>query len=170
MSKDEGLSLLDIAPQHELVPVGKEKLKVVGVSAEGVLALFKRFPDMGAWFKGGLKPEMMVKAAPEAIAAIIAAGCGTPGNEGAEAVARALPIETQLDVLEAIGRLTFKNGFGPFVERMLALAADAKSVNYGRAPATVSQPQSKPSPPSTAETRRNLATNPSTDFGLPLSR
>jgi hypothetical protein len=153
MSKDQGLSLLDIAPAFELVPVGDDQnLRVIGVSAEGVVALFKRFPEMGKWFAGGLKPEIMTKAAPEAIAAIIAAGCGTPGNEGAEEVARALPVETQLDVLEAIGRLTFKKGFGPFVDRIIALTAAAKSANYGRAKDMASQPQSKPSQPSTAET------------------
>lgn len=147
--REQGVSLLDIAPAFEIVQVSeKENLKVVGVSAKGVVALFTRFPEVQKWFAvagQNIKVAQLVNELPGAIEAIIAAGCGLPGNTAAEEVAGALPVEVQLDVLEAIGRLTFKNGFGPFVQRMLALSNAARSVNYGRAQDTKSPPASKPS-------------------------
>lgn len=156
--KEQGVSLLDIAPAFENVRVGEKDdkpvyLKVIGVSAKGVVNLFTRFPEVQKWFAvagQNIKVMQLVKELPGAIESIIAAGCGLPGNDAAEEMAGNLPVEVQLDILEAIGRLTFKNGFGPFVRRMLALSNAARSANYGRAPATNSPPASKPlSPPDT---------------------
>lgn len=146
-SQDEqGLSLLDLGPQKELVPVGKKKLAVTGVSVQGVFSIFARFPQIGQWFKGGrIDIAGLVEQAPGSIAAFISAGCGEPGNAAAEQVAASLALETQLDILEAIARLTFKNGFGPFVQRILALSEQAQSVNYGRVSDMKSPPISKDS-------------------------
>ena len=55
------------------------------------------------------------------VAAIIAAGCGYPGDEIAEDVASRLTIEAQVDLLSATLRLTLPGGFGPFVEKLTAL-------------------------------------------------
>ena len=102
------------------------------------------------WFKGGGKIDLtqLIDQTPDAIAAVIAAGCGEPGNEKAEATAAKLTMEAQLEVLEAIGRQTFAlKGFGPFVERMAALAETAAVHNYGRAVAMKSPQVSKPSLP-----------------------
>jgi hypothetical protein len=145
--REQGLSLLDIGPLYELVPAPNgKKLRVYGVSAKGIFAVFQRFPEVGSWFKGGKKVDMapLIAEAPDAIAAVIAAGCGKPGDMQAEEVAGLLPVETQLDVLEAIGRLTFKNGFGPFVQRIVALSEQAQSLNFGRGLAMRSPPASKP--------------------------
>lgn len=154
MSKNEpsGLSLLDIGPLYEDVPYGKRKVRVYGVSAAGILSVFQRFAEIGQWFRGssnGAKVDVkkLMAEAPAAIGAIIAAGCGSPGDAKAEKIAGLIPADTQLDILEAIGRLTFKNGFGPFVKRIVALSDAAKSVNYGRGQDTASPQTSKPSPP-----------------------
>lgn len=139
----QGLSLLDIGVDFRLVPVGKKKLRVQGISAESIFAVFARFPEVRSWLTpAGLKVDDMVKNAPAAIAAVIAACTGSPGNAKAEAVARALPIETQLDIVEAVAALSFKNGFGPFVQRIVALGAAVRSVNYGKAQGTSSPSQS----------------------------
>lgn len=146
---DQGLSLTDIGPLRELVSIGDKKLAVTGISAEGILVLFNRFPVLREWaLAGKITLSNVQTKAPDAIKAIIAAGCGQPGDEAAERVAATLAVETQLDVLEAIGRLTFTKGFGPFVNRIVALAAQARSVNYGRAPDTALPQTSKPSPQS----------------------
>ncbi len=145
--KEQGLSLLDIGRVSEKIQVGDKLLDVYGVSAKGIFEIFTRFPEVQGWFKGGkVNLNQLVAETPDAIAAIIAAGCGLPGDNVAEENASALPIETQLDILEAIGRLTFKNGFGPFANRIVALVAQAQSVNFGRAQVTKSPPVSKPSP------------------------
>lgn len=151
--KDQGLSLLDIGPLSEDVPVAEGRaLKVYGVSAKGVFALFKRFPNVGQWFKGGkIDGQGLIAEVPEAIAAIIAAGCGEPGNPQAEEAAEKMSVEVQLDVIEAIARLTFKSGFGPFVQRIVALSKQAESLNYGRVSATTSPAASKPASPQATE-------------------
>lgn len=149
--KEQGLSLLDIGPITESIPVAEGvSLKVYGISAKGLFSIFQRFPEVGKWFKGGVGKDgkvdlkVLVAEVPDTIAAVIAAGCGEPGNEIAEEHASLLPVEAQLDVLEAIARLTFRNGFGPFVQRIVALSQAAESLNFGRASATTSQAPSKP--------------------------
>src|SRR5487761_448403 len=106
MSEEQGLSLLDIGPQSEMVPVGEEKLNVYGVSAKGIFSLLTRFPQLRTWFAGqaGQKLDIgqLVAELPDGIAAIIAAGCGLPGNPAAEEAAAAMAVESQLDILEAI--------------------------------------------------------------------
>ena len=155
MSKSTGLTLLDIGPLTELVPVSdSQSLTVTGISAEGCLNLFARFPALQKYLVGGgISINDMLASAPELLAAIIAAGTGTPGDTEAERVALGLPIEIQMDILEAIGRLTFRSGFGPFVQRLIALTGVivvAKSDNSGKANSTTSPPVSKPlSPPDT---------------------
>lgn len=146
--QEQGLSLLDIGQLSENVPVGDGKsIKVYGVSAKGIFSIFQRFPQVLEWFKGGVPKQDLtpiLREVPEAIAAVIAAGCGHPGDERAEQAAENMTVELQLDVLDAIARLTFRNGFGPFVQRIVALSNQAASVNYGRAVPMNSPPQSKP--------------------------
>ena len=57
----------------------------------------------------------------EAVAALLAAGCGYPGDEKAETVAASLPINLQADLLAAVMRMTLPHGLGPFVEKLTAL-------------------------------------------------
>jgi len=150
MAREQGLSLLDIGVLTEKVQVSVKDgepvfIDVQGISSEGVLILFQRFPEMQSLMSGmgvAVKPVEILSAAPKAIAAVIAAGCGSPGNPESEAVASQLSVEVQLDILEAISRLTFRSGFGPFVKRIVALS-EAVSANYGRAPGTNSRLQSK---------------------------
>lgn len=155
----KGLGLIDIGPNSEMVPIRKNEdgslvsVEVLGVSAKGIVEVFKRYPEMMEWFKGGkVDLTTLISQAPDAMAAVIAAGCGDAGNEQAEEIASNLPMEAQLAILEAIGRQTFAlNGFGPFVQKIIALAAQAKSNNYGRAQVTKSPATLKPSlPPDTA--------------------
>ncbi len=150
----QGLSLLDIAPQSEDVKISEDTaLKVYGISVQDMVTLLQRFPEAQQWINGGkLDPAHFIKVAPHAIAAIAAAGCGLIGNEEAEKKAASLTIETQLDILEAIGRLTFRSGFGPFVQRITEVAnlAAVVSGNSGKGPDMNSPPALTPSPPSGA--------------------
>jgi hypothetical protein len=57
----------------------------------------------------------------DAVAAIIAAGCGYPGDDKAESVAANVSVDAQVDLLAAILRLTLPKGVGPFVEKLTAL-------------------------------------------------
>lgn len=140
---EQGLGLLDIAPAYEDVPVADAMLRVYGITSEDVIALFQRFPDAKNWFGGGkIDMAALGRTAPEAIKAIIAAACRACGNLRAEERAGQFTVEEQLNILEAIGRLTFRSGFGPFVARLASIARLAVSENSGRAPGTISQPTS----------------------------
>lgn len=153
--ENQGLSLDDLVPASEQVEVPNpnnpdkpQKLIVNGISAEGIVSVFKRFPQVKQWVTGtGIKVAELVNQFPAAVAAIIVVCTADRPNNALERKAARLSVETQLDILEAIGRLSFKNGFGPFVQRVVALSELAASVNYGRVPATKSPPVSKPLSP-----------------------
>ena len=154
MTKTPGLKLADLAPMSEDVPIGDSFLTVHGISAKDGLAVFQRFPKIvGMVSKEGFNLGSFLSVAPDAVAAIIAAACGDLGNEDAEAAAGNLSVETQFDILEATGRLTFSKGFAPFAQRIMALAEKAPSALSTRVPVMKSPPASKPSsPPDTPQT------------------
>jgi hypothetical protein len=74
----------------------------------------------------------------DAVAAILAAGCGYPGDEKAEAVAGRLSIDAQADLLATILRLTLPAGLGPFVEKLTALGGILDAAPSATAPASSS--------------------------------
>jgi hypothetical protein len=90
-----------------------------------------------------LTVEMIIAAAPDAAAAIIACGTGARQDAAAEAAADALPVEAQTDIIEAVAGLTFSKGLGPFVRRLTDMAVlFERAVEGGNAPANNSPPQS----------------------------
>jgi hypothetical protein len=152
MSNMPGLTLADLAAMSEDVPVGDSFIAVHGISARKALAIARRFPKLLNLING-FDLATFIDAAPDAVAAIIAAGTGHFEDEQAEADAGEATIEIQFDILQAIGRLTFKNGFGPFVEKIMRLAGSVPDfANSGKAPVTKSPPQSSSSlPPDTPQ-------------------
>jgi len=114
-------TLLDIANNPRTVPVQGHDIEVIGISAEGLTSLMLRFPEIGKMLSGGasnIDTAALAKMAPEAVAAVIAAGTGHPGEEKHERAAARLGIDDQLALLDEILRLTFPRGIGPFVERL----------------------------------------------------
>jgi hypothetical protein len=150
--KHGGLNLADLAPMSEDIAIGDNHLTVYGISAKNGLEIFKRFPKLVGMMGGGFDLGTFLTVAPDAVAAIIAAATGNLGDEAAEEAAANLSIETQFDILEAVGRLTFTKGFAPFVDRIMALGGvtsdnpskvpDMKS----QSPSKVSSPQDTPQP------------------------
>ena len=120
--------LMDIASTPARVEVRGTMVDVFGVSAEGVAYLLSNFPEIKALFSGkdvSFDTETIVTKAPKALAAIIAAGTGQPGNPEAEAVAASLGVDEQAELLAKIVELTFPRGIGPFAEAVNRLAAAA---------------------------------------------
>jgi hypothetical protein len=113
--------LLSIAPLVETVEVSGQKVSVPGVGLRGVASLFQRFPALRSVFQGGANLDDLVSVAPDAVAAVIAAGTGNPGSEKHEKAADGLPLDAQLDLLAAIKRVTMPKGPGPFVAKVSAL-------------------------------------------------
>jgi len=116
------VGLIDIAPRAETIDVQGTPVAVHGISAKGVAHLLGRFPELRKLMSGQeVETGQLMAMGGDAIAAIIAAGCGYPGDEKAEAVAGKLAIDAQADLLAAIVRLTLPAGLGPFVEKLTAL-------------------------------------------------
>ncbi len=117
-------SLLDIACVSESIALPKGHVAVYGVSAEGIAYLFSKFPEFRALITGrSVSAEEMIKLAPGAVAAIITCAIGEPGDQDDEKMAARLPLECQMDILEAAIRLTMPNGLTPFAERLARMAS-----------------------------------------------
>ena len=117
-------SLLDIAPSSETVDINGQKVSVYGVSAKGIASLLGRFPELRALMSGRqVDPEKLMSMGGDAVAAILAAGTGSPGDEEAERIAGLLSVEQQADLMESILRLTLPRGVGPFVEKLGKMGA-----------------------------------------------
>jgi hypothetical protein len=114
--------LLDIAPASETVTVRGTAVDVTGVSAHGFVGLMQRFPELRKYMTGVevTVPEIMAIAG-DAVAAIIAAGTGAPGDAKTEAVAARLSADDQATMLAAILRQTFPKGVGPFAKKLEGL-------------------------------------------------
>ena len=88
------VGLIDIAPSVETVDVQGTSVAVHGVSAKGVAHLLGRFPELRKLMTGQeVEAEQLMAMGGDAVAAIIAAGCGYPGDEtgrdgGGQALAR----------------------------------------------------------------------------------
>ena len=138
------MSLKNLKPLSATVTVRGEKIKVGGITNDGIFGLYVRFPIIPKWLSGNATLDDIMSSAPDALAAIIAASCGFPGDEEAEAVARKLTLDESAALLEKIIPFTMPDGLGPFVLRVnaigLALAgpqalSDGKSKADGTSPA-----------------------------------
>jgi len=136
------VGLIDIAPRFETIEVAGTPVSVHGISAKGVAHLLGRYPELRKLMTGQeVETGALMSMGGDAIAAIIAAGCGYPGDEQAEAVAGKLSIDAQADLLAAIVRLTLPAGLGPFVEKLTALGGILDAV-----PSATAQASKSPKP------------------------
>lgn len=159
-------SFMDIVAMPEIVKIDGQDCPVHGVSVDGLGALFQRFPWLleallsGNGVKIDLTPEQLIKEAPGAAVAIMAAALGYPGNEEAEAKVRLLPLGPQLEILVKAKKRTMPDGLSPFVESLKRLGVPVPdgliaSGNDGKA--STSQKQSSAPRTSTAGQRRKSA-------------
>jgi enoyl-CoA hydratase/carnithine racemase len=148
------VGLIDIAPAVETVDVQGAPVTVYGVSAKGLAHLLGRFPELRMLMTGQeVQTEQLMAMGGDAVAAIIAAGCGYSGDETAEAVAGKLSLDAQADLLAAILRLTLPKGIDPFVEKLTALGsilnAEPRSLSGAGGAPSDTAPASKSRRPST---------------------
>ena len=141
------VGLIDIAPCVETLDIQGSAVEVRGVSATGLALLLSRFPELRKLMTGlEVDSDQLIALGGEAIAAIIAAGCGYPGEEKAEAIAASLSLDMQADLLAAILRLTLPKGVGPFVSKLTGLASvlDVDAARSDTVQASMSQKPSTP--------------------------
>ena len=134
------VSAKDIAPVPRKVDIRGTVFVLKGLSFRHITELFAVFPDLATMIMGG-KPDLgrLIMGAPDAVAAIIAAGMRAPDE--AEHVAE-LVIEDQLALLTPTVELTMPNGIGPFAALM-----ERMGVGNGRAGAPAMRVQDTNSPP-----------------------
>ena len=116
--------LIDITPISKEVEIRGVKIPVTGFSASALAEIMARFPKLRKTVDGGaVEIEDIMLAGADAVAAIIAAGVGKPGDKGEEKIAAALVFEDQFDLLEGIlaASLPRSAGVGPFMGRLEAL-------------------------------------------------
>jgi hypothetical protein len=128
-------SLLDIGDLTETVEFRGKKVEVQGISAQGLLVLLQKFPELRVVMTSGADAaviETLTTKLPEAIVSVIAAGCGLPGDERAEAMARKISVGEQIDALRKIWNLTFPRGIANFIEALEALAGEIEVGESGK--------------------------------------
>lgn len=121
-------SLLDIAELSETVTVRGVKLKLTGLGADGIGALLGEFPEIRVLMAGtnDMKKDAMqalMSKAPNAIASIIAAAAGMPGDKAGIAKVQTFTVGEQMECLAPILRMTFPQGPGNFIQALNDLAA-----------------------------------------------
>jgi hypothetical protein len=125
-------SIVEIAGVAPTVKVDNRDVAVYGVSGRGFAALMSRFPEIGKLMNGiEIATDDIIKIAPDALAAVIAAGVGSLGDTEVEAWADKLSAGVQLDLVEAIVKQTFPRGVGPFAAQLRALGLVAQPGEAG---------------------------------------
>lgn len=128
--------ITDLVPAPTEVAVGDKKLPIYGIEWQGVGAILRRHPDVAEraealWTRieaakeRGESPSIsaveMIALLGSAVPSVIAAGCGFANDAAEEQAAGRLTMEVQTDLVMAIfDRTVGKDGFGPFVNRMMA--------------------------------------------------
>ena len=114
--------LIELADLTEEVTIGRKAVPVRGLSAAGIANLLGRFPEVRKMMSGGkaeITVDTVVALGPKIVAEIIAEGV----DEDVD-IASQIPAAVQLDILEAMMRLTMPGGLHPFVDRLAAMMGD----------------------------------------------
>jgi hypothetical protein len=114
-------SLLDLGPLTEEVHIRGVKLTIHGLTALQLFKLFSEFPDMQKMIGQLGNEAAMLSLAPELIGKVIAMVTGSGGSKEVEEKAKELGAADQLTILGAVQRLSFPQGFGPFVNQLAQL-------------------------------------------------
>ncbi len=114
----ERLTLMDLAPKRAIVSLSSGQ-EIEVLSAADVLHLLKEHVALQKYLERiPLSFLEIAQTAPAAVPVAIAWGCGYRDDKEKEAeaikVAANLSLQDQVDILRAIGGVTFTRGFGPF--------------------------------------------------------
>lgn len=156
------LSLLDVLPRHERVDIGNNQiLDVYGISGEDIGRILDRYPD--AFQQMAVSRSQPQRMEGGLLGAILAASQRNGqsesmlGNEEVERRARSLAVNDQTKLLAAVGRCTFPEGVGPFLEDLVLnstltdeaidLTVQAVSKVKGMASPPMPNPSEPPSTP-----------------------
>jgi len=153
------LSLLDVLPRHEQIDIGGDKpIDVFGISGADIGEILRRYPN--AFQEIADSGGQPIKMNPTLIGMLIAAcqrnGDITTsflGDEKIEARSRLLDASSQMKIFNAIGRCTFPDGIGPFLDGLVHLSETTLKVmelvvqTASKVPGTELPPTPRPSEP-----------------------
>jgi hypothetical protein len=136
---------------------------VQGVTAMGVFSLLQEFPELKLVLTGKVLEGDIIgalfSAVPQAVASVIAMGCGHDGEAEYIAAAHKLRVGEQTLLLQAIAELTFPQGVRSFIDGLVGLTGQAGVRGWGQG--TKSQEPSSVAS-QTDTTRDRLAVHPPT--------
>lgn len=118
------MDLIDLLPVSESVPVNGKSIAVTGLSAKTIFGLFKRFPELANVMSGDVQQmdaAKLMETGGDIVSAIIAAGLGHGGETSVEATINQMAVDTQVDLLSAVIKVTMPSGVGPFMEKLSRL-------------------------------------------------
>ena len=152
------LSLLDVLPRHERVDIGGgQMIDVFGISGGDIGRILERYPDAFQQMYGSnSQPQRMDQGL---LGALLAASQRNGesesllGNEVAERRGCSLAMSDQMKMMQALGRCTFPEGVGPFLESLASMSSAATEAielvvqAASRVPPMASPPMQKPSEP-----------------------
>jgi hypothetical protein len=162
------LSLLDVLPRHEQLVMGVDPetnqpkaTKLFGISGEDIGEILRRYPD--AFQQIADSGGQPIKMHPGLLGALLAGGQRNAdntksflGDELMEGRCRTLDAATQMRALDIVGRCTFPDGIGPFLEGLVSLSEATLRVMEqvvqvaSRVPVTASPPTPRRSEPQPA--------------------
>ena len=112
------VSLRDIGPLTRPVTIRDKIFNVTGITAHGLVVLMDRFPPVRKMLASrgtsGVTVDDIVHLAPDALAAVVAAGLGDPGNPELEKDAQDLMIGEVAEIVAMMLEITFSKGLAHF--------------------------------------------------------
>lgn len=124
------VSFIDLVPQIPTATViveGQREIELSGVRLRDLAEISRRFPDFAKMLDGGLGS---ILDSPDALAAMIAASVGHPGDAECEKLAAQYPIRDAIRMWVAISQLTFPRATAdPLAEGVNGVDATASDLN-----------------------------------------
>jgi hypothetical protein len=132
-------SIMDIGPLSASVTLRGVELQLTGIGSDAIVVLLNMFPDLhkAIGMRKELTAEDFMKLGPDIVASVIAVATGYEINDAVIAKIKSFTVGEQMMLLMPILKMTFPQGFGPFVEALTeAVEGAAAAEPSGKAPAT----------------------------------
>jgi hypothetical protein len=132
-------SIMDIGPLSASVALRGVELSINGIGSDAIVVLLQMFPDLHRAI--GMRKEMnaadFMKLGPDIVAAVIAVGTGYDVTDEVIAKIKTFSIGEQMSLIAPILKLTFPQGFGPFVDALTEVVEGASQAGQsGKVPVT----------------------------------
>lgn len=115
-------SIMDIGPLSDSVSLRGKSIELNGIGADTLVLLLGMFPDL---YKAiGMRKDMevtdFIKFGPDICAGVIAVGCGMEASPASVEKIKKLKLTVgeQMLLLSPILKMTFPQGFHPFVDAL----------------------------------------------------